>query len=704
MAYVNLDPTYTSTPSYLGVAPGLSAAACTFCCWVKCTDWSTHPAVVFPLSLYGSVGGRLAETDSFGVEVIPGAALYVKVGNTDISNEPTYTDPGASFTGWIWVAFVVSSGGALTAYCATETILPALHVTSTLTGILTNLYLGMPYGDPSDSGAKYASIKFWNTALTLNQLMAEYGSHTPNLTSGLVYYLSGDNGSIIGQNQAGSGGNWTQTAGTTSFTVDADLPAPETYIIQVSSADDINAGSAATTLTTTLSGISANSTLVLFASSSDNDYTVGGTPAVGAPSVSDSVNGSWPAALVNVDDNIALQRLSVFAKSGAIATSGTTTFTVTWPRNAPGKGLVVLEVGCAGTGGVFVANGQQQTPSTGTDVTTSGNVTPASNAGLLIACSFNDAGPPAPTPGTGFISVGTFLADGYGLGNLATVETKYSTSTTPIAGTFTSPSGAQTATIAIWVNQQSVVVSATSLFLHLRSQPTQDKLYLNNTSTIAKPSGVTPGDFLLWTVGNGAAAHAGPGATLTINTPAGWHLLDTESFFDLQISSIWRNLTQAVFWRFADGTESSTFTATGTDGGSASGDGGMFGMMAAYVGVDPTSPIDSNSKNVGSSTPITVPSIIVSRNNSMLVGVVSAWEKDRGPLSGMNEELGSGDGLTWSDVLINKGPTGILSCLSPDDGVRGAETWVVLLIALKSIQYAVIPLQQFHSMNMGFNF
>lgn len=150
--------------------------------------------------------------------------------------------------------------------------------------------------------------------------------------------------------------------------------------------------------------------------------------------VSDGTNSltAIPAGSPVNDGN---SRLATLARY--YATGGTFTFTATYGASVPFRSIVVAEVtGRTSTALVAAqcAGQAQATPTTGTDAVSTGNATPQSTASEQVAYTMNDTSSGVAAAGTGFTSAGTFLND---TGDIARIETRARTSTTPVAATFT---------------------------------------------------------------------------------------------------------------------------------------------------------------------------------------------------------------------------------------------------------------------------
>jgi hypothetical protein len=212
MAYVNTS----ATPPHLLRACG-AAANFTLTFWIKSSVWNDgQNAAAYLLD-----GTAASPTDGLGIEKHGvGGTLYYALGNV-VGGASDYTAQGTSFTGWLFVALVVS-GGTFTAYAGIEGGSPSVHATGSM-GVVDNAYIHNPFAGPPTAAAKYAAMKTWTAALSAGEIAAEFGSKAPVRTSNIHSYLSGDNGSTVGTDQSGAGNNWTQVG--TGFTTDTDLPA-----------------------------------------------------------------------------------------------------------------------------------------------------------------------------------------------------------------------------------------------------------------------------------------------------------------------------------------------------------------------------------------------------------------------------------------------------------------------------------------------
>lgn len=173
-------------------------------------------------------------------------------------------------------------------------------------------------------------------------------------------------------------------------------------------------------------------------------------------SVSDSVNGSWGAAVQTVDDGTKTTALFLSPNTAV----GTPVVTVTYGITALNRGLWIQEVRNAAVSPLDGSAGQSQaSPGSGTDAITSGTANNVKGPALCLALSFDDrtVSPVAPAVGTAFIDNGagwTFAG-----GNQARLESKRVTSPGTVAGTFTGTSGVAPTTLMVLLDE----IGATSI-------------------------------------------------------------------------------------------------------------------------------------------------------------------------------------------------------------------------------------------------
>lgn len=155
-------------------------------------------------------------------------------------------------------------------------------------------------------------------------------------------------------------------------------------------------------------------------------------------SFSDSVNGSWPAKLDDVNDAANGQRHGhgYFANNASAAKP---TVTCTLSINATLRGIQIREIGGVVTTAVDTHTGQDQTSvGTGTDAITSGNATNTTQPALISAFTLNTATTSTTaSTGTGFTTGAAYWSGIYGTGNKGFSESERITTTTAKAATFT---------------------------------------------------------------------------------------------------------------------------------------------------------------------------------------------------------------------------------------------------------------------------
>lgn len=200
-------------------------------------------------------------------------------------------------------------------------------------------------------------------------------------------------------------------------------------ILQQAVFSDTGGSQFGTTKTCTFPGpLTAGSTLVLFTLIG---YTSPGTTI----SVSDTVNGAWPASLVNIDDTS-----DSFA--GGLAyiphvLAGSPTITVTWTVTGQNKMGGCLEVAGVTTTPLDGSNGQfQVSPPAGAGGVTPGAVTNTTQPVIVLGFSGNTDTFVPPTVDAGFTDLGTLCGTAIG-SNCARWEWIRSVLTNSTGATFT---------------------------------------------------------------------------------------------------------------------------------------------------------------------------------------------------------------------------------------------------------------------------
>jgi hypothetical protein len=135
---------------------------------------------------------------------------------------------------------------------------------------------------------------------------------------------------------------------------------------------------------------------------------------------------------------------------------------------------------------------------------------------------------------------------------------------------------------------------------------------------VSKPTGVTAGDLMVAAVNVRGAP--------TITAPSGWTLV--------RVDTNTSNMRQAIYSKIATTAEPSSYTWTFSTKGSANG------IIAAYQGVDPTTPVDTASGQPNdSSKSITAPALTTTVPGTLLVGFFgTASNSSTAPPSGMLEQ------------------------------------------------------------------
>lgn len=213
-------------------------------------------------------------------------------------------------------------------------------------------------------------------------------------------------------------------------------------VLQEKSNEDPNFITSTATITVTLT-CTGGSTLHVWGT---GDSTGGGHTM----SISDSLNGSY-TALDATNDTVNNQRVDQFVRVGVRA--GVNVITLTFSANTVAKGIWVAEIGQVSPGAatVDVHTGQnQQTPTTTTDATTSGNVANINYPVLVLGFCLNVTAGQAAAAGTGFTSNKTAWAWG-GANQAARSESKRVVTTGNQAATFTANANvSHTSLIAVY--------------------------------------------------------------------------------------------------------------------------------------------------------------------------------------------------------------------------------------------------------------
>jgi hypothetical protein len=153
--------------------------------------------------------------------------------------------------------------------------------------------------------------------------------------------------------------------------------------------------------------------------------------------------------------------------------------------------------------------------------------------------------------------------------------------------------------------------------------------------TMTTPTSTQSGDLLIATVVTDG--------DVTVSTPSGWTSIDQgQSDSDASTLGVW--------YRVADGTESTTYTFTWT------GDQEAAGSISRYIGVDTSDPIDGSDSDTGTSTTPTAPSVTASNANSVVLRIFGSdgSETSTEP-TGTTERFGLTSSATAGDATTTSG-------------------------------------------------
>lgn len=202
---------------------------------------------------------------------------------------------------------------------------------------------------------------------------------------------------------------------------------------QIKIIDHPTGSTSATTIATTFnSPVLAGSTLLALTMNLQGDAA--------SSTISDSVNGAWnttPIDLLTDTDPSAQTRLRLFRFENTAA--GTPTVTATFSATTQFRGIIIVELDGVAAASLDKHTAQAQVnPGTGANAVTSGNTaTLAGQPNIVIAFSMNTSGTSGPpNVGTGYTSQGVGWAWDNGF-NTIRVESKNTSATTAVAGTFT---------------------------------------------------------------------------------------------------------------------------------------------------------------------------------------------------------------------------------------------------------------------------
>jgi uncharacterized repeat protein (TIGR01451 family) len=181
--------------------------------------------------------------------------------------------------------------------------------------------------------------------------------------------------------------------------------------------------------------------------------------------------------------------------------------------------------------------------------------------------------------------------------------------------------------------------SATSIAFRAASSASMG----GRTLTIARPTSVQPNDVLI------AAVYWDHSRPNTITPPAGFSLIREDVGASTQGVSL--------YYHVAGVGEPASYSWSAT----LSSD--IAGQIAAYIGVDPSNPIDGSSGQTGTLTLATAPSVTTTTDGDWLVGVWSAWTSNISMVAqaGMTQRISNSQccPLTLADVDLGAaGPSG----------------------------------------------
>lgn len=143
--------------------------------------------------------------------------------------------------------------------------------------------------------------------------------------------------------------------------------------------------------------------------------------------------------------------------------AGSPTITVTFSTSVTQRNVSYVRLANANTGAAAQdGEGQFQiNPTTGTDATTTGNMTPTSQPNGVVGWAMTYVDGSSCTQGTGFTSLGVLTAWNALAGDTSRVEFKRTTSTTDVAATFTVGSASEDVmTLGVVISEVSGAAAA----------------------------------------------------------------------------------------------------------------------------------------------------------------------------------------------------------------------------------------------------
>ena len=191
--------------------------------------------------------------------------------------------------------------------------------------------------------------------------------------------------------------------------------------------------------------------------------------------------------------------------------------------------------------------------------------------------------------------------------------------------------------------------------------------------TLPVPAGTQAGDILIAQVTNRYDGSSG----LTVSNGT-WTLIGARTTGGSGASAV----TGAVYWKLATGSEPPSFTVT-LGGGNTSD---MAGGLAAYSGVNQTTPVNVSTVTSGSNSSISLPSLSPTVPNVRLIDAITKENEAQSSPAGnaerwriLSPSAGTNQGSTVSDrTVAASGPTG-----SRTAGGTTTGEWVAHAFALQ---------------------
>jgi len=353
----------------------------------------------------GSFGGVI--TSTYGV-----------VQNNTISAINT-----GSNTSWTFVCMIGISGVGATFYYRHEgdPVLQSFTVADSGVSNVNNFLL-LGSGAPANN-KRVTAYKEWQnmTDLTVAQIFAESTQKAPIYTTNLTNYLSMDVGSTIGHDQSAAAQNWTVSGTTVTTASDEPNMAVSTAYVRQFIQSEVGSS---TTITGSITPLAGSTVFVgAIMSNQSNPVTCTG-----------SVNGSY----TSTGSATASNAHSLYGFYKLAASSNTDNITVNLTIGPGDLAMCMMEL--VNVSAFSTTHGNHQTGTgTGSDVATSGNMTPTGQPALLLGTILDDSDSAIDgvlEPGTGFVNCGTWWTSGGFPFFNARNESKRLTSVSPVAATF----------------------------------------------------------------------------------------------------------------------------------------------------------------------------------------------------------------------------------------------------------------------------